>query len=273
MKNTYHKKGSFFITIAFFILAFSVIFSTPAPAGQQLIGPEGGQISAGHSTYLIVPEGALEDEVEIQADSFKEVLIIDESVISSEQEAAYALLKRQYDYIKELSKEDDSSDEWVEHKYKGDTLWKSFEVRYKVIRAWRAHTDDQKRLERTLEALDSLDTMDAHIDTLVDEGKMGAFARDTIGAYSNDIRLALELVVSLHYDVLVFHFGPHGTELLVSAQLVIPLDVVLYKDALFWYSPDGEVIDLIDLGYFVDEVNETVIFFIDHFSKYFFDRR
>ncbi|MBC8228924.1 hypothetical protein H8E77_05170 [bacterium] len=40
------------------------------------------------------------------------------------------------------------------------------------------------------------------------------------------------------------------------------------NDVFFWYPGYGEVIDLIDLDYFTDKVNETVHFLIKHFSEY-----
>ncbi|MBC8232719.1 hypothetical protein H8E77_24485 [bacterium] len=84
----------------------------------------------------------------------------------------------------------------------------------------------------------------------------------------------LELVESLHYETLVFEFGPEGTEFLIPTELVIPWEEIEYNDGLFWYSgDDGEIIDLIDMEYFIDDVNETVHFLIDHFSSYYYPRR
>ena len=61
---------------------------------------------------------------------------------------------------------------------------------------------------------------------------------------------------------------------LVPAELVVPWDEIIYSDALFWYSGDGgEVVNVIDLGYWIDDVNETVHFFIFHFSQYYYNRR
>jgi len=102
---------------------------------------------------------------------------------------------------------------------------------------------------------------------------LGKGARDNIRAYNDDIREALKSVEFLHYEVLACEFGPSDTEFLIPAQLVIPLDEILYNDELFWYSSDGEVIEPIELDYFVDYENKTVHLLIDQFSQYYYPRR
>ena len=155
-------------------------------------------------------------------------------------------------------------------------LRKTRRIKEPVIVVWEKHNgdSDQRALGKTDRALYRLGETDAHIDYLVAEGKLGSVARDNIRASLNGIRAALETVRSLHYETLLFGFGPHGTEFLVPAELVIPWDMVVYSDDLFWYSGDsGEVVDIIDMDYWIDDVNGTVHFYIYHFSQYYYSRR
>jgi len=213
---------------------------------------------------------------QIEAYSSYEVITLDDATILSELNSASSLLDSQADYIKQLEKKDDGSGEWVKSKYKYSILFKNLIVRFNVAIASALDNwgYDGNALDETLDALDDLGKLDDKIADLVARKKMGAAAGDKVKAYSDDIRAALEQVASLHYTTLLFEFGPHGTQFLISAELVIPWDEILYNDALFWYSAgDGAIIDLIDLGFYIDFENETVIFFIDHFSEYYYPRR
>jgi len=402
IQNTYIKKLSFFITIAFLIIGLSVLSTTPVQASPvtEFIGPEGGEIDARHNSYLIVPEGALgdlaaaldaldnaialledqyayidglstdenepsgewmklqprnaarsrcngvknyansaeqkridgnakgawndtntaitklnnlrtfiagrlaagkmgvvahdniqerNDQIEqeltfaesqlgenLQANSVKEVITLDDEAILSELTTALSLLQDQYAYISQLAEAEEDSGEWVKPAPKTYTLQDRQQVENKVTAALNEHNDGKNKaaLNRTREAQDKLDALDTRNDNRVASGKMGAVAHDNIKAYSDNIRAALEEVEYLHYETLTFEFGPCGTEFAVSAELVVPLDEVLCTDDLFWYSGDGgEVIDLLDMDYFIDDENATVHFFIDHFSIYYYRRR
>jgi len=213
---------------------------------------------------------------EIEAESDRVVITIDDAATVSGLNTALSLIDSQYTYIKQLSKKDDGSGEWATSTRRASTYNKNKWVGIKVKWALNEHNmgDSEDTLDKTGDALDKLDELDAYIDSCVNVGKMGSVARDKIRAYSDEIRATLEEVISLHYATLVFEFGPHGTEFLVSAELVVPWDNILCNDGLFWYSEDdGETLDLIDIDFFIDEVNETVDFFIDHFSIYYYRRR
>ena len=175
--------------------------------------------------------------------------------------------------IDQLAKKDDGSGEWMKVRHKRRTLSDVEIVKNQVTNALDMYNQDYNGWARkkTYNALDALD----ELDKLVAQGKMGTAARDKIQAYSDDIRAALESVEFQFCRTLLFEFGPHGTEFLVPAELLISWDEIIYSDALFWYSDGGsyDILDVIDLGYWIDEVNETVHFFIHHFSQYYYSRR
>jgi len=60
---------------------------------------------------------------------------------------------------------------------------------------------------------------------------------------------------------------------MVPAELVMPWSETSLSNGLFWYSGDEKAMDLTDMDYFIDEVNETVHSTIKHFSKFHYDRR
>ena len=60
-QSTNYRKFSFYITIVSLVLGLSFLSTMPAQAITEFIGPEGGEINAGHDSYLIVPEGAMGD--------------------------------------------------------------------------------------------------------------------------------------------------------------------------------------------------------------------
>ena len=222
---------------------------------------------------LILAEANLGEK--LKADSFKEVITLDDATILAELNNALSLVNSQYDYIAQLAEADDGSGEWVKPLPKTNTLGDCNVVRNKITAALNEHNggNNQAAMNRTREGLDNLDVLDTHNDNRVANDKMGSLARDNIEAYSEQIRTALEVVESLHYETLTFEFGPHGTEFAVPAELIVPLDEIFINDDLFWYSGDGgEVIDLFEMGYFIDDVNGTINFYIEHFSEYYFPR-
>ncbi|MBC8228923.1 hypothetical protein H8E77_05165 [bacterium] len=277
LRQKAHTKKLSFITIAFLIIGLSLSAPMPARSETESIGSEGGEVYAGHNSSLIVPAGALTSATLITADSFEEVITTDDETILAELNNALSLLDSQFEYIDSLSTVvDDPSGEWAEWIYKLTKLTTgSATITSKVAMALAMQIldDNELVLAYTREALDKLDALEADMDDGLANGKIGSAAYDNIQAYNDDIRATLELVESLNYETLVFEFEPEGTEFLIPAELVIPWDEIIYNDVLFWYSGDGELIDLIDMDYFIDEVNETVHFFIDHFSEYYYPRR
>lgn len=212
----------------------------------------------------------------IKARSSKEVIAIDGGVILSELNSANSLLDDQYAYINQLPKKDDGSGEWIKKSKKTGILADNEMVEMKVSMALQSHNQnwDKGTLKNTRYALKALAELDSEIDKLASRKKLGSAAYDKIKAYSDNIRAALKEVKSLYYQVLLFEFGPHGTVFKISAELVVPWDEVIFSDAMFWYAEGSDaVIDLVGMSLVIDEENETVIFFIDHFSSYFFKRR
>jgi hypothetical protein len=200
---------------------------------------------------------------EIQADSFD--IILDIEGLNS----ALALLAQHYDYMSQLNTTDDGSGEWLND---SATFDKNERVQDNLIAAVQYYNndDDANTFKKMQEALGDLDVLDEHLVKKVNEGKLGVVASEIIQGYSDDARAAIDSVDK----ILVFEFGPCGTEFAIPAELVIPWDEILYNDALFWYSSgSSETLNLIDLEYVIDEVNETVHFFINHFSEYYYQRR
>ncbi|MBC8235763.1 hypothetical protein H8E77_39955 [bacterium] len=213
---------------------------------------------------------------ELQADSYECAISLDDETILAELNIALPLLESQYDYISQLVIGKDDSGEWVKNNGGKESISsKNQAIQNNVADALQNHNQDNGlgTLTNTREALDLLDQLEKKVDADVSKGKMGAVAGNNIQAYNNDIRAALEEVEALHYKTLVFEFGPEDTEFQVTAELVIPWAEIFYHDDLIWYSEDGEIIDLIELEYFINEVNETIHFFIDHFSSYYYPRR
>ncbi len=284
-QSSNYKKLSFYITIAFLILGLSVLSTMPAQARpvKKFIGPEGGEIDTNHNnSYLIVPEGAMGNE----------------AAALDALDNAIAILEIQYAYIDGLSTvEDDPSDEWVKAGRGGKdaTLKKSKAVKDKSNKSKqkRAEGKAKEAKNEAKNSLNELDKLQEHLVKLLSDGKIGAVAHDNVQAQNDQIEGELafaesqlgeefsadcfEVVITfddVDYEVLIFEFGPHGTQFLVSVELVIPWDDIIYSDGLFWYSEgSGETIDLIDMDYWIDDVNETVHFFIDHFSQYYYSRR
>jgi len=176
---------------------------------------------------------------------------------------------------------------------KDSTLKKSKAAKDKSNKSKQKHQEDkaQDAWKEAKNALKELDKLRERVEELLEDSKMGAIAHDNIQSQSDQIELELTVAESqsgkeiqadsfedvITFDdetinVLVFEFYPNGTEFLVSAELVVPWDEIIYHDVLFWYSEDGELIELIDLDYFIDDENETVIFFINHFSHYYYRR-
>ncbi|MBC8232717.1 hypothetical protein H8E77_24475 [bacterium] len=93
-----------YITIVFLIIGLSFlstvsVWGKPPKGG---IGPEGGTVDVGHDSYLIIPAGALVEEVNITADSFDCAIPIDSAGIVAALNQALSLLDSQYAYIQQL---------------------------------------------------------------------------------------------------------------------------------------------------------------------------
>ena len=202
---------------------------------------------------------------ELQADSDTDVYTLnDASEISDLLNTSLSVLDDQSSYISQLGDIDDQ----------GATLDKCQKAKGKVAEALQKHSegDEKGTVKKSLDAVKKLDKLDKDIDKLVADGNIGSAAGDTIKAYSDEDRLMLQSIDSC--QLLVFEFGPCGTTFNVSAELVIPWDEIIYNDGLFYYSAgSSDVIDLIDMDYWIDDENETVHFFIDHFSEYYYPRR
>nr|MBC8235762.1 hypothetical protein [bacterium] len=212
---------------------------------------------------------------ELQADSDEIVYTLnDGSEISDLLNTILSILDAQSSYISQLANADDGSGEYVQADEKDAILDKCQKAKDKAAEALQKHSegDEKGTVKKSLDAVKKLDKLDKQVDKLIADGDMGSAAGDTIKAYSDDARMMLQSIDSC--QLLVFEFGPCGTEFNVSAELVIPFDKIIYNDGLFYYSDGGsDVIDLIDMDYWIDDENETVHFFIDHFSEYYYPRR
>ncbi|MBM3243002.1 hypothetical protein FJZ31_42625 [Candidatus Poribacteria bacterium] len=278
IQNTQSPKLSFLITIAFLIIGLALFgtISTQAEPHQKSIGPEGGRLDAGYNSYLIIPEGALTTKIKIQAESSDDAIATDSEAIVEVLNNALALLGAQYSYTDQLPKEDDGSGEWAKNGTKLNIRWQSAVVSDKTGNALDAHNAGNGRmaLRRTLEGLNALDELDARIKALMDDNytKMGSVACAKIQAYSDQVRPLLETVDLLYDSTLVFEFAPSGTQFLIPAELVIPFEEIFISDELFCYS-EGDIIEPIEIDYFIDEKEETFHFLIPHFSEYYYQRR
>lgn len=274
------SKLNFGVTLALMLIGLSLLFSVSAqakPPHTQVIGPEGGKIKTGHESYLFIPEYALLEPQEIYAESFDSAIATEPTLITEALEMALAKLNEQHEYINQLPKSDDGSGEWAKNGMKNHMLHKSDSVAEQIAMALEAHELENgwDTLKSLIGALHCLDELDEDISDFMSDKvlKVGLVACARIQEYSDEIREQLEIADSLYYATLLFEFGPDGTEFLIPAELVIPFDEIAISDELFWYSDDGELIDLIDMEYIIDDKNETVHFFIDHFSEYYFMRR
>ncbi len=277
-----YKKLGYYITIAFLVLGLSVLSTMSAQAGkptkQNLIGPEGGTVDAGNNSYLLIPENALLEPTEIQAASLGSAVATEPALIVDELIMALTLLYEQYDYVSELPGSDDGSGEWAKHGAKWQIRGKVSNVEEWTMKLLISHDagDGWESLYNIRRAFKSWDELDTDVNALMNttQTKMGLAACEKVLIYSDQVRPHLETVDSLYYGTLNFEFGPHGTEFLIPAELVIPWIEISISDELFWYSGDsGETIDIFGMDYWIDDVNETVHFFIYHFSQYYFSRR
>ncbi|MBC8232716.1 hypothetical protein H8E77_24470 [bacterium] len=118
-----------------------------------------------------------------------------------------------------------------------------------------------------------LDDFAATLIELLNDSDIGPVASATLQNYNDQVRSQLETVDQLYVSTLTFEFSPHGLEFLIPAELVVPCSQVCISDDLFFYSDDGEIVEPTEIDYFIDDVNETYHFLIDHFSSYYYPRR
>jgi hypothetical protein len=92
----------------------------------------------------------------------------------------------------------------------------------------------------------------------------GALEKDT------NISAVMSLDQSTEPKTLVFEFGPSGTTFAPSAELRIDKKFFQESDVddIKLYSEDGEEIDAVFSGN-----SEMLIFYLDHFSYYYYRRR
>lgn len=208
---------------------------------------------------------------ELSADSDDE-LVVDHANVLPTLNQALTLLVAEDDYTNQLPDDGVPNGEWLDANAHGEIDG----VIGKVEDAIKAHLDgkDSDTLKKTLEALKMLVELEEWTQKKASEGKIGQVTVNVMMSYQADIRALLDSVDAMHERTLLFEFGPHGTQFAVPAELVVPWDEVLISDELVWYSGDaGETVDAIELGYWIDEIHETVHYYIDHFSQYYIRRQ
>jgi len=214
----------------------------------KFIGPDGGKVYAGNGCKLIVQPGSI-GSAEGANDAIEEASDILEDL---EEDVN--------DYIKSLTK----------IKKKIQKALNSLDAEgYK-----QTHRKIEKALKELKEAKEK--AKDAEELAKLEEVENELFAAQealgldiTATSYCDTFEYEGET-----YEFLMFEFGPSGTSFSPPAMLVIPWSKILETDFMILHlESDGEIVDLVDLGYEIDEENETVTFYIPGFSYYYFARR
>ncbi|MBC8232715.1 hypothetical protein H8E77_24465 [bacterium] len=239
-----------------------------------LIGPAGGTVDAGNNSYLLVHAGALTEDIAISAQSTASAIATDPGAIEQNLQDAITLIENQANYIQALPKKDDGSGEWIKTNAKNWLEHRNGAMLEQVQNALANHQtqDGWEALLEIMYALQSVD--DFEWDVVFQPGTVGPAAETELLSMCVQIRGVLQLADALYESTLLFQFAPHGTQFLIAAELVVPLDEVTISDEFAWYSGDGgDTVQITLTDYFVDEVEGTVHYLVNHFSEYYFNRR
>ena len=95
----------------------------------------------------------------------------------------------------------------------------------------------REALLKALHAIKSVDEFEWELD--FQAGKVGLTAEAILLDMCAQIWSELQQADELYESTLLFEFAPHGTEFLIAAELVIPLDEICISDEFAWYSGDG----------------------------------
>jgi hypothetical protein len=273
--KTHLKKLSYFITITLFLVATTINAQGKKPPAEEGIGPEGGTVDAGHNCSLIIPAGALQEVIPIQAASFDAAVVENPAAVVETLNEQIALLASLSAYLQPLPKTDDGSGEWINSVDKRKMVSQISNAIEQINQVLEAHSagDGWGALDKLYLAFRFLDDFAANLNQALQNNDIGYQAYLMVQADINQSSLLLQTVDDLYHSTLTFELSPHGTEFLLPADLVMPFKEISIADESFWYSTDGELIDVIQMDYFIDEVNETVHFLIPHFSYYYYPRR
>jgi len=239
-----------------------------------LIGPAGGIVDAGHNSYLLVPAGALTEDIAISAKSTDSAITTNPGEIEQNLQNAITLIKNKSNYIKALPKKDDGSGVWIAKNAKNWLAQRNgyiLEYANNGLLNHQAHNGWEALRQISL-SLGSVDDFEWDID--FQSGHVGPTAKTELLAMCAQIRSALQQADALYEGTLLFEFAPHGTQFLIPAELVVPLEEVSISDEFAWYSAGAtDSAEITSTDYFVDEVEGTVHYFVNHFSIYYYRRR
>jgi len=239
-----------------------------------LIGPGGGTVDAGNNSYLLVPAGALTEEITISANSLGSGIATNPGEIEQNLQDAITLIKDQGNYIKALPKKDDGSGVWIKTNAKN---WMANRNSFILEQANGALSEHQthngwEALRTILHSLEQVNDFEWNLVFQPDE--VGPTAKTELLAMCAQIRSALQQADALYEGTLLFEFAPHGTQFLIAAKLVVPLEEVNISDDFAWYSAGAtDSAEIMPTDYFVDEVEGTVHYLVNHFSIYYYRRR
>ncbi len=231
----------------FFIcmLVISIMFFTNADA--KFIGPNGGEVKAGHDCTLHILPGSIGNP-EAASSAMENA----DEILANLDNKWITYSRTNIDNAKiHLAKEDYKN----AHDYIESAL------------------EDLKKAKKELEKAGSKGETspvkliaEAEGELLVAQEALGlditASSRITKSEYENET-----------YSFLEFSFGPTGAEFSPAAILIVPFNQISESDLMILYQPEDEPINLIDLEYEIDDENEVVRFYIPGFSYYYYRRR
>ena len=239
-----------------------------------LIGPAGGTVDAGNNSYLLVPAGALTEEINISANSSASAIALDPGKIEQHLQNAITLIKHQANYINALPRKDNGSGAWITKNVKNWLAHRNdyiLEHANNALSGHQAHNGWEALLEIS-RSLGQVDDFEWDVD--FQSGQVGPTARTELLEMCAQIRSELQQADALYEGTLLFEFAPHGTQFLIAAELVVPLEAVNISNEFAWYSGDGGAsIEITATDYFVDEAEGTVHYLVNHFSQYYYQRR
>jgi len=226
------------------LLLYSIVSFTNVEA--KFIGHDGGEVNAGNGCKLIVQPGSI-GSAEDANDAVEEAGDILEDLEEDTKDYIKSLTKIKKEIEKALNSLDKEG-------YK--------EAHLKIKKALK----ELKEAKETAEDAEELAKLEeAENELLAAQEALGLDITAT--SYCDTFEYEGET-----YEFLMFEFGPSGTSFSPPAMLVIPWSKILETDFMILHL-SGEIVDLVDLGYEIDEENETVTFYIPGFSYYYFARR
>jgi len=197
-------------------------------------------------------------------------------------------------YVSELETQGENSDEWINSTSKKWVLYNIGKV--KIDKAIKEAVKEEYKdaTEKVSEAISKLNEVEECVGDLLDDIKISELAADNIiecnglareTLYATiskpDFLLGTEITVEpfhctvevegKEYTVLVYECNPTGLVFNEPVPLEVPFALLKgnKEPIAVLYSQDGEEIEEADIDYDIDRDEETITFYVPHFTVWF----